>query len=912
MPAPRPLVLDHALVFQASGCGMALVDAESGQVLDVNAAWLRDTGSERAACLAGNDVGLGLFADASERRHWLAGWATTPDLLRLATFAHRPGPPLTRALRAQPLTMAGRPCLLWELLARAPQEPSGVGDTRLQMALAAGRMAVWDYELAQDRLNWSDEVFALLGVAPFEVTLQDFKRVVHPDDMAQVQARFDEALRECKPFYAEFRVPRTDGSTGWVADYGDVQFGDDGQPLRVIGIVQDITEPRRLLAELLASGERARQLFEQSPQAIQVAAVDGRTLRVNRAWEQLWGVRFEALAGYNLLQDPQLDALGVTRLLQQAIAGDDPGDPIVLTYDRGATPQVPGGSGALVVKTRIFANRAAGGQVTELVLMQEDVSQLAQAEAEVRRHREQLEVLVEQRTREIRVQQAKLQNILDGIPGVVAYWSADGVIQFANEGHAEWLGLPVDRIVGRRANEVLPPRHVAQVQPLVDDVLKGHRRQGEVVFDHPQRGRRHAVLHYVPDRQGEQVVGFFVLAFDVTELKLAKEAADAANVAKSAFLANMSHEIRTPLNAIVGLAHLLRRAGVAPEQKERLDKLQAASHHLAGIVDAILELTKIDAGKLELEERPLSLDSLLDEVGAMLEVQAADKGLRVSIERPVCTDLLAGDATRLRQALLNYVGNAVKFTEHGGITIRAVVEAEDPAGLLLRFEVADTGIGIAADAMPRLFNAFEQADNSTSRRYGGTGLGLAITRRLARLMGGDAGARSEPGVGSLFWFTARVKKLALPAAGAAPPAARESAAAVLRRDHAGCRVLVCDDDAVGREIASELLAAAGLVVETAVDGLEAVRQVQQSPPALVLMDMQMPRLDGIDATRRIRAGATGAAVPIVALTANGFDEDRLRCRAAGMNGFATKPLAPEDFYAAVLAALAAGPAAGAG
>ncbi len=913
MPAVRPLVLDHALVFQASGCGMAVVEADSGRVLDVNAAWLKDAGQDREHCLGGSDIELGLFCDAAERRRWLAGWSGSPDRLLHVTLTPCQGAPVMRAARARGLVLDGRPCLLWELLARAPQvqaTPVDEAATRLAMALEAGRMALWDYDIQEDRLNWSDEVFALYGITPFDVTLRDFMDVVHSDDLPQLQATFERAVRERTRFYAEFRIPRPNGSFGWVADYGRFEFAPDGTPRRVIGIVQDIAEQRRLLAGLMESGERARQLFEQSPIAIQVATVDGRTLRVNRAWEQLWGVAFESLAGYNLLQDPQLDAMGVTPKLRQLLAGGDAGEPIVLTYDRSATAQVPGGGGPLVVKTRVFANRDPTGTVNELVLMQEDVSLLAQAEAEVRRHREHLEELVEQRTREIRVQQAKLQNILDGIPGAVAYWSAAGVIEFANEGHAQWLGLPVDQIIGRRAQDLLPPAHMATLAPLVSDVLQGHRRQGEVTIDHHALGRRHAVLHYVPDRQDDRVVGFFVMAFDVTELVQAKEAADAANVAKSAFLANMSHEIRTPLNAIVGMAHLMRRSGLAPEQLARLDKLQAAGQHLADIVDAILELTKIDAGKLELEERPLSLSALLDEVTAMGEVQTSAKGLRVTIERPVRSGALAGDPTRLRQALLNLFANAVKFTEHGCITIRVKVEAEDAAGLLLRFEVVDTGIGIAPEVLPRLFGAFEQADNSTSRRYGGTGLGLAITQRLARLMGGDAGASSEPGQGSLFWFTARVKKLAAPTAAASGTAARESAASVLRREHSGRRVLLCDDDPVGREIASELLSAVGLAVETAVDGLEAVRLVQQSPPSLVLMDMQMPKLDGLEATRRIRAADTGARVPIVALTANSYDEDRERCRAAGMTGFATKPLAPEELYRAVLSALdaALGPA----
>ncbi len=909
MSDPVEVVVDHQLLFQCAGTAMALTAASTGQVLEVNQAWLDATARRREDCLGGDDIALGLFADVEHRRQWLEQGAQTPHALQAqgsAAMSH----PVTSApqtLRARPLTMQDQPCILWELVRRevpAAAASDEAGATRLEMALRAGRMAVWDFEFASGQPYWSDEVFRLFGIEPFDVSFQAFMDMVHPDDAEMVQARFDQALRERTLYYAEFRIRLPDGGIAWVADYGTFEFAPDGSPLRVIGVVQDITEQHRLHAGVVESGERARQLFEQSPLAIQVADIHGRTLRVNRAWEQLWGVRFGALENYNLLQDPQLDALGVTPVLRRVLAGENTDEVIVRRYDRGATPQVSGAVGALMVKTRIFGNRDPAGRVHELVMVQEDVTALEQAEADLRRHREQLEERIEQRTREIRVQQAKLQNILDGIPGVVAYWSADGVIEFANESHAEWIGIPVAQTLGRRASDLLDPVHLAQVQPLIDDVLQGHARQTEVAMDHPTRGRRHAVLHYVPDRQGEVVVGFFVLAFDVTDLKLAKEAADAASVAKSAFLANMSHEIRTPLNAIAGMAYLMRRGGMAPGQLSRLDKLQAAAEHLTEIVNAILELTKIDAGKLELEERPLSVGALLDDVATMLESVANGKGLAVSIERPAGTTALLGDPTRLRQALLNLHANAVKFTDHGRITLRATAEDESETGLQVRFEVIDTGAGIPAEVLPRLFTAFEQADNSTSRRYGGTGLGLAITRRLARLMGGDAGARSVPGSGSVFWFTVRLKKQALAAVeGPDGGSMADHALMQLRRLHGQRRVLVCDDDPLSREITAELLASAGLQVDTVADGLAAVRRVQAQAPALVLMDLQMPDVDGLEATRRIRAITGQQPLPVLALTANAFEEVRLRCLEAGMNGFLAKPVTPEALFATVLDAL---------
>ncbi|WP_326539535.1 response regulator [Pseudorhodoferax sp.] len=373
------------------------------------------------------------------------------------------------------------------------------------------------------------------------------------------------------------------------------------------------------------------------------------------------------------------------------------------------------------------------------------------------------------------------------------------------------------------------------------------------------------------------------------QLAAAKDAAEAASVAKTQFLANMSHEIRTPLNAITGMAHLIRHDGLSPGQVLRMDTLESASSHLLQVINAILDLSKIEAGRFELSDEPVDVHALVARVALMLDGSAKAKGITLHTEVALPAVRLRGDGTRLQQALLNYAANAVRFTSRGGVVLR-VSQADARAGrLCLRFEVQDSGIGIEPAALARLFNAFEQADNTSTREYGGTGLGLVITRKLARLMGGDAGGDSRPGQGSRFWFTAWLPRDDQAAALAQAAAPGLAAAPAPPR-----RVLLVEDDDVNRTIATFLLREMGHDVEVAEDGVQAVALAAARSYDLVLMDMQMPRMDGIEATRRIRALAGHGRTPIIAITANAFDQDRQACLAAGMDDFITKPLVPEQ------------------
>ncbi|MBL8303645.1 MAG: response regulator, partial [Ideonella sp.] len=523
--------------------------------------------------------------------------------------------------------------------------------------------------------------------------------------------------------------------------------------------------------------------------------------------------------------------------------------------------------------------------------------------------RTRLERLASQRGDELAGRERFLQALADALPGWVSYWTPQLQCGFANRRQLEWLGVgEAGRIVA--AGQGRFPIREAHLRTS----LRGERQVLEQDWAAPDGAGRPVLVHLIPDQVGTVLRGVFVIATDASALRQvghdlaqARVMAEAAALAKSRFLANMSHEIRTPMNAIIGLTHLLARDAGNVRDRDRLRKVDGAARHLLRMFDDLLALSMGAAGTLVLHDVEFSRDEWLAGVIGQVRQAAAAKGLALVVDTKRLPAHLRGDPKRMAQALIALLDNAVSFTEHGGVRLQGAPLAEEGDRLLLRFEVQDSGIGVEAQRLAALFGDFEQGDASTTRRHGGTGLGLALTRRVATLMGGEAGGVSQPGEGSRFWFTGWVVRTAatgLPAAGPAGhgqhecpgdalPATAEDAPPgeaerLLRRHHAGRRVMLAEDNPVNQQVACELLGAVGLVVEVAADGGQAVDLVLARSYDLGLMDLQMPGIDGLDATRAIRQ-RLGPALPIVAMTADVQAADRQACHDAGMDDHLAKP-----------------------
>ena len=524
--------------------------------------------------------------------------------------------------------------------------------------------------------------------------------------------------------------------------------------------------------------------------------------------------------------------------------------------------------------------------------------------------------VTERRQAEIEAQRAGdlLRGSIDALEeGFVLYDPQDRLVLCNDKYREIYSGVAHLMVPGAQFEDLLRvdaemglfPAAIGRVDEWVAERMAAHLAANATVIQKHSNGRTLRIVERkLPDGH---IVG---LRTDITESLQAQDdilsaqvaiaMADQANAAKSNFLANMSHEIRTPMNSIIGMAHLALKTELSPKQSDYIAKIQYSSQHLLGIINDILDFSKIEAKQLVLETLDFDLPTVIRDVSSQLWDSAEDKGLALVFDiDPQLSQPLQGDPLRLRQVLLNYISNAIKFTDQGQIIVRANLLEEEANNLLVRFEVQDTGIGMSQAVLAQLFQVFHQADNSTTRTYGGTGLGLAISKQLAELMGGEVGVQSRPGQGSTFWFTARLSRGTDKAA-----PVQETLLPVDLSLIKGSAVLLVEDNFFNQQVAFEMLEDAGAVVTLANNGQQALDCLLKARFDCVLMDIQMPVMDGLEATRQIRANPALSCIPVIGLSANAGKEDQARCFDAGMNDFVSKPFEPERLLAVLATSLA--------
>ena len=657
---------------------------------------------------------------------------------------------------------------------------------------------------------------------------------------------------------------------------------------------------------LEASQALLQSFYDSSPFLMGVAEVVGentQALRGNAAMEAFIAAKAETPPSWNGRELGPTTAID-RRWIDAVLQAQRIGAPVRFEF---ATAEPD--AGRWLTATVSFLAESLDGR-PQFSFVAEDITERKAGEAELQHHRRHLEDIVAQRTAALRESESRFRHLADSAPVMVWMATPDGLCSYFNETWLSFTGRSLEQELGNGWTESVHPddyracidtyeRAFDARQPFEME-YRLRRFDGEyrwiLDFGKPRNDARHAFLGYIGS------------CIDITdrkragaELEAAWTAAKAASRAKSEFLANMSHEIRTPMNAIVGLTHLLTMKSRDAEQQHQLGKIVDAADHLLALIDDILDFSKIEAEKLRLDETAFRVEELLQSVTTLMKDKAESKGLGWTVEiDPALHENLIGDVLRLRQVLLNFAGNAIKFTERGGIAFRVTRINENPQQLSVRFEVEDTGIGIGAEQFGRLFTAFEQADGSITRRFGGTGLGLAISKGLVELMGGEVEVSSEPGLGSRFSFTVPLARETLQAPQTRLPKPPSATSADIAREHAGARILLAEDNVINQEVAVAMLKDCALRVDVADDGSRAVEMAECSDYDLILMDMQMPVMDGLEATRRIRRIPGRQRTPILAMTANAFGDDREACFKAGMDDFLSKPIPPEVLYGTVL------------
>ena len=805
---------------------------------------------------------------------------------------------------------------------RRAAEAMHVLEQRSVLALEAAGHGVWDYDGRTHRTFFSPQWKAMLGYADHEISDDplEWDRRVHPDDLAATQQAVDDHIAGRTPMYRhEHRMLTRDGGYLWVLDQGEVLERDaDGRPLRLLGTFTDVSWKHELDERLRENDERYRSIVSSLSEGLVLIDADGTVRTINRSARRMLG-----LGDHETVEQlpAHFDSDAVDRSGAPIGRGDHPLWRTLRTAEacRDVVVGIGGARGSrrwLAINAEPILgdhDRADERRAVAVVASLTDITERLRVDRELLEHRQHLEKLVADRTRQLELayevltaSAAEVADLYDNAP--CGYHSIDssGTFVAMNATELAWLGYERDEVIGKlNVSDVVAPESQDALARNFPVLLQGGALNGVELIFQRRDGTTFPVVtsaSAITDGEGNFVASRSTVFDDTArqerdrqiaalnvELERRAHEAEAANRAKSVFLATMSHEIRTPLNAIVGLSHLVRDETSDVVREDLVAKLYGAAQHLTSVISDVLDLSRIEADKVRLEAVDLRLADVLADARGLVTDRAVVKGIAVEVELdPSVPDTVVGDPTRLRQLVLNYLTNAVKFTEHGRVVVRCRAEVVTDTAVTVRVEVADTGPGISPAEQARLFVPFEQLDATTTRRHGGSGLGLAINRRLADLMGGEVGVSSIEGEGSTFWFTATLGRSApSPAPAASPVVVRSGEPLPLYG-----RVLLAEDDDLSREVAVTILRNMGLAVDAVADGVAAVRKAASVRYDLVLMDLHMPRMDGITAMRILRGLPGMVEVPIVAMTANAFAEDRDACLAAGATDHVAKPVEP--------------------
>ncbi len=748
---------------------------------------------------------------------------------------------------------------------------------QLSLALKAANAGCWESVPSTGAFSASDKALEIHGLP--SGTLLDHEKAmapIHPEDRSSVEASLQKAIETDAPFHCEYRLLQADGTVHWILSNGELD--KNKSPPRLVGLVQDISEQKWLQLALQRSEQRYRYLFESNRDGIAVINMDGRILEANRAFQDMLGYSLQELRSLTFEQfTPQRwHETERSIIREKLLVSGDTGE-----YEK---EYIHKNGQVFPVSVRAWPLRDINDEVSEMCGIARDIS-------ERKNQQKQLEE-----------SESRFRVLFESSSNAIALLDRNGYLD-CNFSCVKLFGCTTKQeFISKDIGYFFPPKQpggsdsIDLIHQQIDEALRSGECCYECWCQRPDGTTFIAEMSLVCMELNGKVI-IHCTTLDITQhknlisaLAKAKDQADRANQAKSMFLANMSHEIRTPINAIMGLTDLC--LGETSNQRERnfLVKIQHSSEALLQLINDILDFSKIEAGKLDLNEEIFFVDAVLNKLDSVLRHKVMEKGLKLIFSPSIGLETAyLGDPNRLLQILINLVGNAIKFTEKGRIEILLTQESRRNDKVGLHFTVKDQGIGIAPETLARLFQPFVQGDSSTTRRYGGTGLGLALSKHLVELMGGRMWAESTLNIGSSFHFTVVVSVREHLKSESTPDRCQTLVTDELSRLK-DKQILLAEDTLINQEVIRELLERSGLRVRVVCNGEEAVHALADSLPDAVLMDCQMPVMDGYEATRLLRLQEQCRELPIIALTANTMQGDREKCLKVGMNDFVSKPI----------------------